>query len=116
MRLEGERRGFPPKRLGARQRCRDHGAMAAMHAVEIADGDDGAVERVVPGRFAPHHDERLFRLRLVGHDRRWNGPRMTPDGRLITAAPVIASPAASFNPAPPHPLRPSLPALPPPPH
>jgi hypothetical protein len=77
MRLEGERRGSPPQRLGARQRGRDHGAVAAMHAVEIADGDDGAVERVVGGRFAPHHDERLSRLRLVGHDRRWNGPRKT---------------------------------------
>src|SRR5215471_14167914 len=77
MRLEGERRRFPPERLGARQRRRDHGAVAAMHAVEIADGDDGAVERVVRGRFAPHHDERLSRRRLVGHERRRNGPRKT---------------------------------------
>src|SRR5215468_1327966 len=49
MRLEGQRRRFAPERFGARQRRRDHGAVAAMYAVEIADGDDGAVERVVGG-------------------------------------------------------------------
>src|SRR5262249_19055675 len=97
MRLEGERCRFPPQRLGARQRRRDHGAGAAMPAVENAGGGDGAGERVVGGRFAPHHDERLFRRRLVGHDRRWSGPRMTSDGSLITAAPVIASPWALFK-------------------
>jgi hypothetical protein len=68
-----------------------------MHAVEIADGDDGTVERVVGGRFAPDHDERLSRLRLVGHDRRWSGPRRTSDGSLTTAAPVIARPVAAFK-------------------
>src|SRR5262249_3090539 len=97
MRLEGGRCRLPPHRPGARRRGRDHGAVAAMPAVEIADGDDGAVERVVGGRFAPHHDERFFRRRLVGHDRRWSGPRMTSDGSLITAAPVIASPWALFK-------------------
>jgi hypothetical protein len=33
--------------------------MAAVHAVEIADGDDCPVEGVLRGRFASHHDERL---------------------------------------------------------
>jgi predicted ATPase len=37
----------------------EHGLMAAMHAVEIADGDDCPVEGVLRGRFASHHDERL---------------------------------------------------------
>src|SRR5262249_33088377 len=105
MRLEGERRGFSPERLGARPRRRDHGAVAAMDAVESAEGDDRAGEGVVRGRFAPHHDERLFRLRLICHDRRWNGPRMTSDGSLITAAPVIASPAAAFKQAGSYQLR-----------
>ena len=35
----------PPERPGAAARRRDHGAVAAMHAVEIADGDDGARQR-----------------------------------------------------------------------
>jgi hypothetical protein len=39
-----------------------------MHAVEIADGDDGAVERVVGAAFAAHHDERPLRLRRFAHD------------------------------------------------
>jgi hypothetical protein len=38
-----------------------------MHAVEIADGDDRAIERVIRGRFPPDDDEGLWRLRLVGH-------------------------------------------------
>jgi hypothetical protein len=97
MRLEGQRCRFPPEGFGARERRRDHGAVAAMHAVEIADGDDGAVERVVRGRFAADHDERLSRLRLVGHDRRWSGPRRTSDGSLTTAAPVIARPVVVFK-------------------
>src|SRR5262249_43810387 len=58
MRLEGERRGWPGERLGARQRCRDHRAMPAMHAVEITDGDDRAVEGVVRRRFATDDDKR----------------------------------------------------------
>jgi hypothetical protein len=97
MRLEGQRCRFAPEGFGARKRGRDHGAVAAMHAVEIADGDDGIVERVVGGRFAPDHDERLSRLRLVGHDRRWSGPRRTSNGSLTTAAPVIARPVAAFK-------------------
>ena len=86
MRLEGERGRRPGKRLGARQRCPDHGAMAAMHAVEITDGDDGAVERLIRGRFAADDDERLCWLRLVRH----GGDRMGLDRSLITLAPVIA--------------------------
>jgi len=41
--------------------------MAAVNPVEIADGENRAVERVVGRRFATDHDERLDRLRLVGH-------------------------------------------------
>src|SRR5262249_40481288 len=97
MRLEGQRRRFAPGGFGARQRPPDHGAGGATHAREIADGDDGAVERVVGGRFAPDHDEWLSRLRLLGHDRRWSGPRRRSDGSLITAAPVIARPLAGVK-------------------
>ena len=42
MRLEGQRRRRPAERRGALLRGRDHGLVAAMHAVEIADGDDRA--------------------------------------------------------------------------
>src|SRR5215470_19411857 len=45
MRLEGERRGRSAERARARKRCSDHGTVPALHAVEIADGDDGALER-----------------------------------------------------------------------
>ena len=45
MRREGQRRRLAAKRLGARQRGADHRAVAAMHAVEIADRHHGAVER-----------------------------------------------------------------------
>ena len=67
MRLEGERRRRPAERLRARQRRGDDRAMAAVNPVEIADGEHRAVERVVGRRFATDHDERLDRLRLVGH-------------------------------------------------
>ena len=67
MRLEGERRRRPAERLGPRQRCCDHGAMAAVNPVEIADGKHRAVERVVGRRFATDHDEGVGWLRLVGH-------------------------------------------------
>src|SRR5262249_58537467 len=78
----GERGGRPGARCGARQRRRDHGAVAAVHAVEIADGDDRAIERVLRGRFAPDDDEGLWRLWLVGHGGGRNGPDML--GRLST--------------------------------
>ena len=67
VRLEGERRGRPAERLGALQRSRDHGAVAAVHAVEIADGDHGAAQRVVCGRVVAHHGERSGRRPAVGH-------------------------------------------------
>jgi hypothetical protein len=67
MRLEGERRRRPAERLRARQRRGDDRAMAAVNPVEVADGKHRAVERVVGRRFATDHDERLDRLRLVGH-------------------------------------------------
>ena len=67
VRLEGERRGRPAERLGALQRSRDHRAVAAVHAVEIADGDHRAAQRVVVGRVVAHHRERSDRLPAVGH-------------------------------------------------
>ena len=45
MRREGQRRGLAPERLGALERGADHGAVAAMHAVEIADRHHGAAQR-----------------------------------------------------------------------
>ena len=70
MRLEGERRGRPAERPGARERCRDHGAVATMDAVEIADGDHGTIERAVRGGFPVDHGERISRLKAVGHGAR----------------------------------------------
>ena len=61
MRLErhGDRRGA--ERARARGRGVDHGAMAAMHAVEIADRRDGAVQRG-RRRIVMHDDEGWGRL------------------------------------------------------
>jgi len=59
MRLEGQHRGRPPQPPGQILRHADHGAVAAMHAVEIADGDNGATQGV-SGR-AIAHDEEIFR-------------------------------------------------------
>jgi hypothetical protein len=41
--------------------------MAAVNPVEIADGENRAVECVVGRRFATDHNERLDRLRLIDH-------------------------------------------------
>jgi hypothetical protein len=45
MRLEGQHRRRAPKRAGAGDRRCDHGAMAAMHPLEIAHRNDRAGER-----------------------------------------------------------------------
>ena len=66
MRLEGQRRRRPAERQGARARGRDHGAVAAMHTVEIADGDDSAVE-LAHRRCAVDHGEGFRRLEALGH-------------------------------------------------
>src|SRR5690348_848641 len=51
MREERQRRGLAAQRLGARQRRVDHGAMAPVHPVEIADRHHGAVKRAgIDGR------------------------------------------------------------------
>ncbi len=69
MRREGQRRSLAAERTGALERGADHGAMAAMHAVEIADRHHGAGQRaasdplraaaddmkVLRGRFGPAH-------------------------------------------------------------
>ena len=47
MRLEGEHRRRLAEAVGAIERRRDHGLVAAMHAVEIAHGEDGAAERAI---------------------------------------------------------------------
>ena len=58
MRLEGQRRGRLSQNSGAIERGSDDGAMAAMHAVEIADGDDCAAQATVAPAVA--HDEEVF--------------------------------------------------------
>ncbi len=66
VRLEGQRRGRPAKRLGPLPRRRDHRLMAAVHAVEIADGDDRAGKRLIwraGGRGSAHDAEILRRHR-----------------------------------------------------
>ena len=63
MRLEGERRRRGAQVARARHRRRDDGAMAAMHAVEIADGEHRALERIEARPVVAHGDERLARLR-----------------------------------------------------
>src|SRR5262249_20041675 len=45
MRLEGERCGWPGECAGTLTRSVDQGAMTAIHAVEIADGNDRAGQR-----------------------------------------------------------------------
>ena len=73
MTVPQEHRRRPPKLLGALHRGADHGPMAAMNAVEIADGDDRAKERLrkwligcVSGRKMAHDAEILRRHR--GYD------------------------------------------------
>ena len=56
MRLEGEHRGRAVQRFGARLRDSDHRPMAAMNAIEIADGDDRATQCVI-GRNVAHDAE-----------------------------------------------------------
>ncbi len=81
MRLESHRRRRPAERAGARKRRRDHGAVTAVHAVEIADGDDGAGERRNNGRIAVQHDEGAARLRML-RQRRAVDRRAVHGGRL----------------------------------
>ena len=45
MRRERQRRRLAAERLGALERGADHGAVAAMHAVEVADRHHAAVQR-----------------------------------------------------------------------
>ena len=62
MRLEGERSGRLAERARPRQRRRDHRFVAAMHPVEIADGDGRAAERL-GGRKIMHHLKVSYRHR-----------------------------------------------------
>ena len=64
MRLEGEHRRRPVRRLGALHRRADHRAVAAMHAVEIADGDHRPDQPVEAGQSGP----RRARRRRDGRD------------------------------------------------
>ena len=57
--LEGDRDRPAAERLRARDRRVDHGAVTAMHAVEIADRRHGAVELRDFRRIVADHDEVL---------------------------------------------------------
>ena len=58
MRLEGQRRRRPAERRARALRRRDHGLMAAMDAIEIADGDDRAAQRFDGAPGAPSRTTR----------------------------------------------------------
>ena len=66
VRFEGQRRRRPPGGPRPGDRGVDHGAMAAMHPVEIADGDHGAAQPVESRSGVPHDDKGLHR-RVLGH-------------------------------------------------
>ena len=57
VRREGQRRGLAAERPGALQRGADHRAMAAMHAVEIADRHHGAGQRAAGDRLRAAADD-----------------------------------------------------------
>ena len=59
MRLEGEHRRGRSGGLGALHGLADHGAVAAMNAVEIADGDDRPDQPFEAGTLVAHDDERM---------------------------------------------------------
>ena len=65
MRLEGQRGRRPIKAARARQGGADDGAVPAMHAVEIADRHDCAIERAIV--LTAHDAEGPERLRLAAH-------------------------------------------------
>ena len=67
MRLEGQRRRRPAERARALPRGRDHGPVAAVDAVEIADGDHRAAQRMAGRGGAAGHAEGRYRLRTLGH-------------------------------------------------
>ena len=81
MRLEGQRRGLAGRAPRARERRADHGAMAAMHAVEIADRHHGAAQRADDGRRRARHESRRVDI-----------------GRLLDAAHFAASALRPFAP------------------
>ena len=65
MRRKGQRRRLPAERARARQRRADHGAVAAMNAVEIADRHHRAGQRAaVDALRAAARDVELFRGKL----------------------------------------------------
>ena len=79
MRLEGQ----DPCRLaeapGARDRRRDHGPVAAVDAIEIAHGEDGAAERAIGRCIA--HDEEAFRRHRPAMVKKSCGARRCRRGR-----------------------------------
>ena len=85
MRLEGERRRGLSQPLGAVKRGCDHRLMAAMHPVEIADGDDRAAQGVI-GRAIAHDEEAFCRHRASMMINRLAGRRCRAGTRKVKAA------------------------------
>jgi hypothetical protein len=61
MRLEGQDRGGPVRGMGALHGGRDHGAMAAVHAVKVADSNHRAAQPIQSRPRIADDDEGLHR-------------------------------------------------------
>ena len=83
MRREGQRRGLAAERLGALERGADHGAMAAMHAVEIADRHHGAVQRPLDAMRTVAHDMKGFARRVRACHRNAGDGRISRSGYVL---------------------------------
>jgi hypothetical protein len=86
MRLEGEGGGGPVERPGAAACRRDHGAVAAMHAIEISDGNDRAGKRRRERRIAMNDGERWRRLRDFAHRVRFGAGAALIAGEMADVA------------------------------
>ena len=73
MRLEGQRRRRPVDGPRPVERRLDHGPVAAMHPVEIADGNHRAPQPVDAWSVVPRDDEGLDRRRLGHGGAVWGG-------------------------------------------
>ena len=106
MRLEGQHRRRPVRRLGAPHRHGDHRAVAAMDAVEVADGDDRPVQPVEApplqiGALAAHDDEGVRGVQ-VGHGGVWSrskgyGPSVNDTLTDLAAIPGLITQSSTLN-------------------
>ena len=105
MRLERQRDRRAAERFGATHRGGDHGAMTAVHAVEIADRDDAAFERGQGRGIVADHEERPRRSRrIAGLGRVKQGGQTVPPPRVPSQAgrrgtETMASPSSTKCPS-----------------